>query len=127
MTRFFLSGFALALFGGAALASPAHVDHNFPAPQPSYPASSQAAGEQGDVTLGIYVSASGRARKFKLIKSSGSHDLDMAAAEGVINWHYVPAMNDGDAASSWMELTIHYELPKPADGVQPTAAKAQVN
>jgi len=124
MTRYVLSSIALALLTGTALASPAHVDHSYPAPQPNYPAAAQSAGAQGDVTLGIYVSASGRARKFKLIKSSGSHDLDMAAAEGVINWHYVPAMNGSDPEGSWMELTIHYELPKPTDsGVQPATAK----
>jgi len=53
--------------------------------------------------------------------------LKRSAAEGVLNWRYVPATVDGDTESDWMQLTIHYELPKPVQNVQPAAATPQVN
>lgn len=128
MTKYILTtGIALALFATTALAEPAHVDHRYPTPQPNYPASSQAAGEQGDVTIGVYVNASGTPRKVKLVKSSGYHDLDMAAAEGVINWRFVPMMTSGEPESSWTQVTVHYELPKPDTGAQPAAVKSQID
>src|SRR6185312_16847384 len=107
--------------------SPPHVDHNYATPQPAYPTAAQSAGEQGDVVLSVYVGANGHARKLHLKKSSGFHDLDMAAAEGVLNWRYVPAMNGSDPYSDWLDVTIHYELPPPMQGAQPVSAPSQIN
>ena len=130
MGKHIAGGLALALaLTGASVAwadTAPHVDHNYAAPQPAYPASAQSAGEQGDVVLSVYVGANGHAHKLRLKKSSGFHDLDMAAAEGVLNWHYIPAMSGGDAYSDWLDVTIHYELPPAAQGAQPASATSQV-
>jgi len=129
MGKYLVAALALSLAGATAAwaDTPPRVDHNYAAPQPAYPASAQSAGEQGDVVLSVYVGANGHARKLRLVRSSGFHDLDMAAAEGVLNWHYIPAMNGGDAYSDWMEVTIHYELPPPIQGAQPASATSQIN
>jgi hypothetical protein len=29
------------------------------------------------------------------------------------NWHYIPAVVDGDTATAWTTVKIHYELPQP--------------
>ncbi|MBV9990995.1 MAG: energy transducer TonB [Alphaproteobacteria bacterium] len=131
MAKHLVGGLALALALIGATATRAdtapHVDHNYAAPQPAYPAGAQSAGEQGDVILSVYVSANGHAHKLRLKKSSGFHDLDMAAAEGVLNWRYIPAMSGGgEPYSDWLDVTIHYELPPAAQGAQPASATSQV-
>jgi protein TonB len=113
---------ALALVAGGtstALAdSPPKVDHSYPTPQPDYPAAAQTNGEQGDVLVDVFVSSSGKPRKFKIHQTSGFADLDNAAAEAVANWRFVPAIHDGDTASDWATVKIHFELPHP----EPAAA-----
>jgi TonB family protein len=100
--------------GGTSTAfadSPPKVDHAYPTPQPDYPAAAQTNGEQGDVLIDVYVSSSGKPRKFKVHQTSGFADLDNAAAEAVANWRFVPAIHSGDTASDWTTVKIHFELP----------------
>jgi len=113
---------ALALVAGNATTavadSPAKVDHSYPTPQPDYPAAAQTNGEQGDVVVNVFVSSSGKPRKFKILQSSGFADLDNAAAEAAANWRYIPAIEGGDTTSDWTAVKIHFELPHP----EPAAA-----
>jgi periplasmic protein TonB len=107
--------------GGASTAcadSPPKIDHSYPTPQPDYPDSAQLSGEQGDVTLDVFVNSAGKPRKFRVHQSSGFADLDNAAAEAVAGWRFIPAMQGGDTASDWTTVKIHFELPRP----QPAAA-----
>jgi TonB family protein len=106
--------------------SPAQVDRSRPTPAPNYPDSAQAAGEQGDVLLDVYVSSAGHPRKFRVNQSSGFGDLDNAAAEAVANWQFVPAVRGGDTVSDWTTVKIHFELPKAAEAA-PTATPAPQN
>ena len=112
---------ALVLVAGnastACADSPPKIDHSYPTPQPAYPDSAQLNGEQGDVTLDVFVNSAGRPRKFRVNQSSGFADLDNAAAEAVANWRFIPAIENGDTASDWTTVKIHFELPQP---VQPT-------
>jgi protein TonB len=115
-----LAAFALVA-GGASTAcadTPPKIDHSYPTPQPDYPDSAQVSGEQGDVTLDVFVNAAGKPRKFRIHQSSGFADLDNAAAEAVAGWRFVPAIQNGDTASDWTTVKIHFELPHP----QPAAA-----
>jgi TonB family protein len=113
---------ALALVTGSASTacadSPPKVDHSYPTPQPAYPDSAQLAGEQGDVTLDVFVNSAGKPRKFRIHQSSGFADLDNAAAEAVAGWRFIPAIQNGDTASDWATVKIHFELPHP----EPAAA-----
>jgi TonB family protein len=44
----------------------------------------------------------------RIVKSSGSEDLDDAAAAGVMRWHYVPST----WGSEWADVQVEYKLPQ---------------
>lgn len=115
--------------GGVSTASadsPAKVDHSYPTQQPAYPDGAQLRGEQGDVLLNVYVNSAGKPRRFKVQQSSGFGDLDNAAAEAVAGWRFIPAIRNGDTASEWTTVKIHFELPMPVQPVyaQPPGSQA---
>lgn len=95
------------------------IDVNFPNPQPPYPDAAQINGEQGKVVLDVRVLASGHVRSVRIAQSSGFDDLDNAAIEGVLRWHFVPAHRDGDTASEWTKVTIDFRLPSALPPVAP--------
>ena len=102
------------LFAAAPVAaqnSPPRVDPNYPHPQPPYPDTAQLNGEQGTVVLRVKVGANGRVRNIEVETSSGFGDLDNAAIEGVLRWRFIPAMQDGDTATVWTNITIVFRLP----------------
>jgi TonB family protein len=92
--------------------TPAHVNAQFPA-QVIYPKSAQIAGETGVVELALLVDSDGQAQtSYRIIKSSGHADLDTAALQSAMNWHYIPAHNAaGDPTWGWVYLKINYHLP----------------
>jgi TonB family protein len=98
---------------GAALSAAAqdarHLDPRYPNYQPPYPDTAQVNGEQGSVVLKLKVSEGGRVRGVQVMRSSGFPDLDNAAIEGVMGWHYLPA----DSTSELDNVTIAYRLPTP--------------
>lgn len=106
---------------GAAFAanSAPHVDLTQPHVQ-EYPDSAQVNGEQGSVLVSVYVRPNGRASKIRVAQSSGFADLDNAAVESVLNWRFVPAMQDGDPVSDWAAVRVVYQLPQAPP--QPPAA-----
>ncbi|HEY2445427.1 MAG TPA: energy transducer TonB [Rhizomicrobium sp.] len=107
---------ALSVIGASvAVASqtPPQIDLSRPHPQPPYPDSAQAYGEQGTVLVDVYVYTNGRAGKVRVSKSSGFDDLDTAAVEGVLGWRYVPATRDGDTFSDWTTVKVVFQLPQP--------------
>ena len=124
-TRHVFFGAAAAtvlVLGGTSSAcadSPPKIDRSYPTPQPAYPDGAQLNGEQGDVLVGVSVSASGKPRRLRINQSSGFNDLDNAAAEAVAQWHFIPAIENGDTASAWTTVKIHFELPQP---IQPVNA-----
>jgi TonB family protein len=103
-----LSGFAVS----AANVAP-KVDTSQPTPV-VYPTTAQRAGEEGTVLLNVYVTWSGKPQKIGVAKSSGYDDLDNAAMETAANWHYVPALHDGDTASDWATVQVVYRMPEQA-------------
>ncbi len=92
--------------------TPAHVNAQFPA-QVIYPKSAQIAGEAGVVELALLIDSDGQAQTtYRIIKSSGHPELDTAALQSAMNWHYVPAHNAaGDPTWGWVYLKINYHLP----------------
>lgn len=118
---------ALGLFAaGAAFAAnlAPHVDLTQPHEQ-VYPDSAQLNGEEGSVLVNAYVRPNGRVSKIKVAQSSGFADLDNAAVQSVLNWRFVPAMQDGDPISDWTAVKVVYQLPRaqpqpaPASATQP--------
>jgi TonB family protein len=108
------------LAGRSAFAAdvPPRVDTSKPT-NVVYPESAQRAGEEGAVIVRVYVSSSGRPMKADIAQSSGFDDLDDAALETALNWHYVPALRDGDTASDWATVQVVYKLPTAEGQPQP--------
>jgi TonB family protein len=65
------------------------------------------------------VTSFGYPRKIRVKQSSGFEDLDNAATEAAAGWHYVPAVIDGDTATAWTTVKIHFELPQQAAAAAP--------
>ncbi|HEY1962840.1 MAG TPA: energy transducer TonB [Rhizomicrobium sp.] len=110
--------FPIAFSGGTAFAGdhPPKVDTSQPTPV-VYPKGSQANGEEGTVVLGVDVTKSGQPRDVRVMSSSGHPDLDTAATETAFNWHYLPAVRDGEAAEDWVTVQVKYALPENATAV----------
>ena len=84
-----------------------------PNSQPPYPAISKRLGEEGVVTLQLYVTENGRVAEAKVQKSSGFPRLDDAAVrEAKRNWRFIPAMKGNEAVAAWMSINVRFELKK---------------
>ncbi len=57
---------------------------------PVYPASAQAAGQQGVVLLDVQVDPYGNVMNVSILQSSGFSELDAAAVQAVKRWHFAP-------------------------------------
>jgi TonB family protein len=89
----------------------AHVDTSV-STQTIYPAQSQDAGEQGSVVLSVNVARDGMPMHIRVAQSSGFADLDAAAIETALNWHYVPATHDGEPHPQEIDVRVVYQLPQ---------------
>jgi protein TonB len=79
--------------------------------QPEYPPSSRRAGEEGTVTLQVYVLESGKAGEVKIQKSSGFPKLDEAAVREVQRvWRFVPGKEDGKPVAMWHTFNVTFRL-----------------
>jgi TonB family protein len=108
-----LSGTAYAAKGDA------QVDTSVPNAPVPYPDTAQRNNEQGTVRMLVKISAFGHPTEIKVVKSSGHDDLDTAAAEGVMRWHFLPASYGSD----WADVQVMYQEPAmtPAAAVTSTA------
>jgi len=79
-------------------------------PPPPYPSQARFAGEQGTVTLRVFVNAEGRAEKIEIARSSGSARLDDSALQTVSRWRFVPARQSGEAIGAWVLVPIVFSL-----------------
>lgn len=79
-------------------------------PAPVYPALSRRMGEEGRVTLRVYVEAGGRPNQVQIKTSSGSQRLDQAAQEAVSRWKFVPARRGAEAVGAWVLVPIVFNL-----------------
>lgn len=86
------------------------VDTSMPTPV-VYPERDQSSGEQGTVILSVCVDSHGKPVLANVAKTSGYPDLDIAAVETVMNWHYLPAIHGGDVAKDWASVQVVYRLP----------------
>lgn len=77
---------------------------------PEYPAAAQRAGEQGTVVLQVDVGADGKPGDVSIAQRSGSRDLDRAALEAVRGWSFEPAIRDGEAVRSSVQVPVEFQL-----------------
>jgi protein TonB len=83
------------------------------APTPPYPAQALRRHIQGQVVLRIRVDTRGEPVEVSVETSSGSSLLDEAAVKFVkARWHFVPAMQDGQAVEALARLPIDFSLPR---------------
>jgi periplasmic protein TonB len=79
--------------------------------QPEYPPAARRAGEEGTVTLKVFVTEGGRAGQVEVAKSSGFPKLDEAAVKEVQrNWRFVPGKEDGKPVAMWHTFAVTFRL-----------------
>ncbi len=79
-------------------------------PEPSYPPLSRRMGEEGKVTLRVFVTPEGLAGEVQLAKSSSFSRLDQAALATVKQWHFKPAQLGNDKVAAWVLVPIIFTL-----------------
>lgn len=104
---------ALALVAGSAGAS-VSGDHGPATNGPQvvkYPEDAQRAGEEGTVSLQVFVLESGRIHKVRVLHSSGIDRLDTAAIESVMGWKFNPATKNGAPTDGYTTVQVVYKVP----------------
>ena len=99
---------------GDAVATPdvrtaARVDANA-CEKPSYPPAAARLGATGTVTLALLVGVDGKVAGAKIEKSSGSHELDVAARNALSLCKFVPATVNGVAQQGWSAISYVWTL-----------------
>ncbi len=77
---------------------------------PEYPRYARKLGYEGKTVFKVEVRADGRCGYVELIQSSGFSILDKAANEAVKKWRFKPEIQWGKPVSSFIEITINFQL-----------------
>ena len=78
--------------------------------QPKYPPTAYRNREEGSVLVRVDVDANGVPGEVTLVRRSGSRDLDNAALAAVRQWHFRPAIENGKAVASAVEVPVDFKL-----------------
>ena len=78
--------------------------------QPKYPPTAYRNREEGSVLVRASVDANGVPGEVTLVRRSGSRDLDNAALAAVRQWHFRPAIENGKAVASAVEVPVDFKL-----------------
>lgn len=100
-----------------------------------YPKDSLERGEEGVTQLTFKILTDGTVDAIKVSTSSGSEKLDQAAIQCVSNWHYRPALKNGQLVETIKTAKVQWVLPtdslvkqeaaaKPADAIKPPEVPA---
>jgi TonB family protein len=87
--------------------------------QPAYPLSAADSGARGDVAVNVEIDTDGNVTGVALAHGVEPR-LDRAAIEAASHWRFRPALRDGVAVPSRVQLLFHFEPPVAA-APQPTA------
>jgi protein TonB len=91
--------------------TPPRTDPRRPNGLPPYPPSSRRLGEEGVVTLQLYINENGRVAEARVQQSSGFPRLDEAAVrEARRNWRFIPAKRGDQVVAAWMSLNVRFQL-----------------
>ncbi len=82
-------------------------------PEPQYPFELKRTGVEGTVTVGFICDTQGNVVNANVISSSGSHELDEAAVQGVSKWKFRPGKRGGHAVNVRMEQPISFNITNP--------------
>lgn len=79
-------------------------------PTPGYPAAALNAGTEGDVIVRLQVDANGRVSHAAVVGHDGGIDpaLDQAAITALQQWRFQPAMRDGRAINSVVQVPVEF-------------------
>ncbi|MFB9067608.1 energy transducer TonB [Pseudofulvimonas gallinarii] len=75
-----------------------------------YPPQAMRRGEEGTVTLRVYVDVNGDPERVEMQRSSGSRFLDQAAQRAVRTWKFRPGTKDGRPVGGWVVVPIQFRL-----------------
>jgi protein TonB len=89
---------------------PAKVDAKYHNREPIYPYDAVRHAEQGAVILLIHVSPAGLTAGVDIAQSSGFVSLDRAARDAVWDWHFLPAVENGQPIAFDMRLRVVFHL-----------------
>jgi protein TonB len=92
--------------------------------QPQYPPMAYPNHEEGSVVVRASVDADGVPGEVSVVRRSGSRDLDNAAVAAVRQWHFRPAIENGKAVASAVEVPIDFQI---GDADDPTVEESRKN
>ena len=78
--------------------------------QPTYPPMAYRNREEGSVLVRADIDANGIPGDVILVRRSGSRELDNAALAAVRQWHFRPAIENGRAVASAVEVPVDFRL-----------------
>lgn len=81
-------------------------------PAPEYPEQALDRGWEGSVMLRVKVLPNGSPDTVTIKESSGKKILDNAAVRTVKQWKFSPALKGKTPVEGWVDVPIHYRLPK---------------
>lgn len=79
-------------------------------PKPGYPPEAYRAREEGTVLVTADIDPSGNVASVDVARRSGSRALDRAALDEVRKWKFTPAMKQGKAVASSVQVPVDYKL-----------------
>lgn len=77
---------------------------------PDYPVVAARKREQGTVLVRAEVDAGGKPTMVEVARRSGSRELDRAAVDAVKRWTFEPAIRDGKAVASTVQVPVEFTL-----------------
>jgi len=79
-------------------------------PTPAYPVRALRAGAEGSVTARVQVDAQGRVSDAQIVQRTGdrNRELDRAVLQTVRDWRFEPAMRDGRAVASVVNVPVDF-------------------
>ncbi|WP_269791814.1 energy transducer TonB [Stenotrophomonas sp. Iso1] len=79
-------------------------------PLPEYPAEALQAGIEGDVIARLQIDSNGRVVQLSIVAHEGATDprLDDAAVTALRQWRFHPAMHDGQAVPSVVQVPVEF-------------------
>lgn len=80
-------------------------------PKPEIPTVSRRLGEQGLVTLRVFIDTQGQPAQVEVLQSSGYTRLDEVARTTVLKtWRFVPGKRNGTPEAMWVNVPINFVL-----------------